>query len=999
MPRPFHLLFVTVAFTSLVSVALFSDEEIIRTFRGREIGPTTMGGRVVDIEVDSKNVHRIFVASASGGLWATENNGSTWKNIFEDEKTISIGDIALDSKAPKTIWVGTGEANNQRSSFWGDGVYKTTDGGKNWINTGLNETHHIGRIVIDPNDSNIVYVAALGHLYTSNEERGLFKTTNGGKTWDKVLYVNDSVGVVDVVIDPSNPKILYAASYERIRRSWDFDGAGPGSAIYKTEDAGHTWKKLTDGLPGGEIGRIGLAIYQKNPKIVFATVSNQNLVTRSDTPRSRNRGGDDDPSEQKENKDETDSNDKKTKDVAKGEQASKDIETPFGFRLKVENGTLTITGLRRTNALARSGIANDQVVTSFGGINLDAKSPNALGAVKSLLGSLKQSDSVLMETKRGDQTISARLSIPSSQQPQQTQVGGEVYRSDDSGVTWKKVNRQPVGGSPAYYYGQIRIDPTDEKRLYMLSVPMYTSVDGGKNWSSVARSVHVDHHAIWVDPNSPNHLMLGNDGGFHQSYDYGKTWDHYFNIPMAQFYAVTADMQKPYHVYGGLQDNGSWGGPSRSGRSGIGYSDWYRVGGGDGFYVQVDPRDSDVLLSESQFGAISKTNRSTGARASIRPRSSNSNERYRFNWNSPILMSVHNPNVVYFGGNKLFKSTTQGGDWAEISEDLTTADPDRLKGNVPHCTITTIAESSIDKQLLMVGTDDGKVQVTTNGGGAWQDLSMNFPFAPKDWWCSRVVLSSHDTSTAFATFTGFREDDFRAFVFKTTDLGKTWTSIIGNLPSEPINVIQEDKINKELLYLGTEFGAYVTLDGGSTWSPIGRLPRVSVQDLLVHSREQDLIIGTHGRGIFIVDDISPLQQMGNKNDGSVHLYTPRTATIYAPISSSSFSGDRKFNGPNPSSSAKVWYRVTNELKDEYQIRIVDISGKELVKMETEQKPGLYSVSVPVGRPSSNFSRGGSRRSGNNRPPTVLSAGQYRVELISKDEKEKQSVVLKVEAAE
>ncbi|MDB4413357.1 hypothetical protein N9189_02415, partial [Pirellulaceae bacterium] len=636
---------------------------------------------------------------------------------------------------------------------------------------------------------------------------------------------------------------------------------------------------------------------------------------------------------------------------------------------------------------------------SFGGINLDAKSPNALGAVKSLLGSLKQSDSVLMETKRGDQTISARLSIPSSQQPQQTQVGGEVYRSDDSGVTWKKVNRQPVGGSPAYYYGQIRIDPTDEKRLYMLSVPMYTSVDGGKNWSSVARSVHVDHHAIWVDPNSPNHLMLGNDGGFHQSYDYGKTWDHYFNIPMAQFYAVTADMQKPYHVYGGLQDNGSWGGPSRSGRSGIGYSDWYRVGGGDGFYVQVDPRDSDVLLSESQFGAISKTNRSTGARASIRPRSSNSNERYRFNWNSPILMSVHNPNVVYFGGNKLFKSTTQGGDWAEISEDLTTADPDRLKGNVPHCTITTIAESSIDKQLLMVGTDDGKVQVTTNGGGAWQDLSMNFPFAPKDWWCSRVVLSSHDTSTAFASFTGFREDDFRAFVFKTTDLGKTWTSIVGNLPSEPINVIQEDKINKELLYLGTEFGAYVTLDGGSTWSPIGRLPRVSVQDLLVHSREQDLIIGTHGRGIFIVDDISPLQQMGNKNDGSVHLYTPRTATIYAPISSSSFSGDRKFNGPNPSSSAKVWYRVTNELKDEYQIRIVDISGKELVKMETEQKPGLYSVSVPVGRPSSNFSRGGSRRSGNNRPPTVLSAGQYRVELISKDEKEKQSVVLKVEAAE
>lgn len=999
MPRPTQFLLFAVAITCLVSSHLSGDETITRSFRGREIGPTTMGGRVVDIEVDVKNVHRIFVASASGGLWATENNGTTWKNIFENEKTISIGDIALDSKDPKTIWAGTGEANNQRSSFWGDGVYKTTDGGKSWTNTGLGDTHHIGRIVVDPNDSNIVYVAALGHLYTSNEERGLFKTIDGGKTWEKVLYVNEFVGVVDVVIDPSNPKILFAASYERLRRSWDFDGAGPGSAIYKTEDAGHTWKKLTDDLPGGDIGRIGLAIYEKNPKIVFATVSNQNLVTRSTTARPRGRREENASADN--TKDEKPETDSKTDETEDKKPESEEIETPFGFKLKSNNGSLQITGLRRTNPFSRSGIANDQIVTSFGGITVGDKTPDSIKAVKALLTNLKQTDSVAIETKSGDKTFSARLSIPEPRQPRRSQVGGEVYRTDDSGVTWKKVNRQPVGGSPAYYYGQIRVDPTNEKRLYMLSVPMYTSVDGGKNWTSVARSVHVDHHAIWVNPKSPNHLMLGNDGGFHQSYDYGKTWDHYFNLPMAQFYAVTADMQTPYHVYGGLQDNGSWGGPSRSGRGGIGYSDWYRIGGGDGFYVQVDPKDSNVFLAESQFGAISKTNRATGARQSIRP--TNPNESYRFNWNSPILMSVHDSNVVYFGGNKLFKSTTQGGNWQEISGDLTTADPDRLQGNVPHCTITTIAESSIDKQLLMVGTDDGKVQVTSNGGESWTDLSSNFPFAPKDWWCSRVVLSSHDESTAFASFTGFREDDFRAFVFKTTDLGKTWTSIVGNLPSEPVNVIQEDKVNKELLYLGTEFGAYVTLDSGMNWNPIGRLPRVSVQDLLVHPRDQDLILGTHGRGIYIVDDISPLQQMDKKKEGLVHLYEPRTATIYSAISSSTFSGDRKFNGPNASSSAKIWYRVTEEFKDGYEIRIVDISGKELVKVEPEQKPGLHSLSVPVGRPTQGIRRGGSGRGssgrGNTRPPTVLPEGQYRVELVSKNEKENQSVVLKVEKGE
>lgn len=971
-------LFASLFLFSLLAPVETQGQDLLSPFKAREIGPTVFGGRVVDIDVDLQAPHRIFVASASGGLFKTENNGTTWTNIFENENTISIGDIALDPTDSNTIWIGTGEANNQRSSLWGDGVYKTTDGGKTWSNMGLVDSHHIGRIVVNPDDSNVVYVAALGHLYSSNEERGLFKTVDGGKTWDKVLYVNEHVGVVDVVINPADPNTLFAATYERLRRAWDFDGAGPGSAIYRSTDAGKSWQKMTKGLPSGEIGRIGIDIYAANPKIVYATVSNQNLqpVRTQRRSASANRTSQSKASTNQE----TESSDK--------------LVTPFGFYIESTDKGFIVSGLPSNHPARRLGLDNKFVIQTLGGVDTG----NAKAFVE-FVEQLKANDRLKLTAKLGDKKITIDVAALPSRLTAPRQIGGEVYRSEDGGDSWKKVNRQPVGGSPAYYYGQIRIDPKNDQRLYMLSVPCYTSTDGGKNWSAVARSVHVDHHALWINPHSPNHIMLGNDGGFHQSYDFGQTMDHYFNIPMSQFYALTVDMQEPYHIYGGTQDNGSWGGPSRGassrrGRGSIGPFDWYRVGGGDGFYVQVDPTDHNFLIAESQFGAIFKINRKTGLRRSIRPRPTQAGERYRFNWNSPILMSFHDPRIIYFGGNKLFKSMNQGDDWEEISQDLTTADPEKLRGNVPHCTITTIAESRRDKKLLMVGTDDGKVQLTSDGGRNWIDLSDNFPFRPAEWWCSRVELSAHDPKIAYATFTGYREDDFRCFVYKTTDLGQTWTSIAGNLPQESVNVIKEDAKNPNLLYMGTEFGCYVTLDGGKSWNSIGSIPRVSVQDLIIHPRDNDLVLGTHGRGFFVIDDITPLQQLGNPTKSAVQLLEPRTIKSYQTQSAPSYSGDRIFRGSSPAEAGKVWYRVQSKSDQKFEIKVVDSQGKTVHTSTTKPEPGLYGIRVVRGS-TGQFTRRG-RTPPQDKNTITVTSGTYEITLNSSPAGETQTVKLVVE---
>ncbi len=1008
------LVFGTLGLANTLSAQSLSEDEL-KNFQAREVGPSATGGRIVDIAVNPKNPYHIFAAAASGGLFETKNNGTTWQCIFQNEGTLSIGDVAVDPSNVKNIWVGTGEANNQRSSLWGDGIYKTEDGGKTWKNMGLKDSHHIGRIIVDPKDSNVVYVAALGHLYSFNEERGLFKTTDGGKTWKKVLYVDEKTGVVDVVIDPTDSNTLYAASYQRLRRAWNFDGAGPGSAIYKTTDGGKSWTKMSGGLPTGNIGRIGLAIYPQNPKVVYASVSNQNPVpARSSTTGSRQSlsakdqespatspGSEWNPVFYHEQESETQESaaDKKSTASSKSDVAQDDsIPTPFGMALDSKaEGVMVGTVDRRGPAYA-AGVRTGMQVVTFGGVA--AKDKKQLVA---FVKNLKPGDRAALVCKTDSETKTFNLQMVAQRaRPvrRARTIGGEVYKTTDAGKSWKKMNRRAAGGSPAYYYGQIRVDPNDENQLYMLSVPVYVSKDGGKNWATNgATSVHVDHHAFWINPDNSDHLLLGNDGGFHVSYDRGKTWDHVFNLNLAQFYAIGVDMQKPYHVYGGLQDNGTWGGPNRSrGGSGVGKFDWYRVGGGDGFYVQPDPTDHNIVYGESQFGVIYRVNKKTGERRSIRPpQSEPGGARDRYNWNSPIMISKHNTNVIYFAGNKLFRSDDQGNHWETISPDLTTADKDKISGNVPHCTITTLAESALDRNMLLVGTDDGKVQWTNDGGKSWIDMSDRMPYRPKNWWCSRVELSHHDKKVAYATFTGYREDDFRPFVFKTVDGGETWSSISNGLPNESVNVLKEDQYNKNLLFLGTEMSAYASLDAGKTWFEFnGGMPRASVQDMVIHPRDSDLILGTHGRGMFIIDDISALQQLDDKAmEQPAIVFKPRTAFSYGfGFGGGSISGNRKWVARNPSRGGKIWYYVSEKAKGKkLSLKIFDVHGREMASYKPKTTPGIHAQSFSFGGQvrGRGFGRGGQQSRS-----TRLRPGTYSIEF-SVDDK-KQRVPLVIEAS-
>lgn len=961
--------------------------EWLKDFQWRSIGPTATGGRVVDIEVDPQDPHHILVASAAGGLWETKNNGTTWNCIFENEGTISIGDIAMDPKDVKTIWIGSGEANNQRSSLAGDGVYKTTDGGKTWKNLGLQDTHHIGRVVIDPQDSNTVYVAALGHLYSANTERGLFKTSDGGKTWDNVLYISPEVGVVDVMVHPENSQIVVAASYERLRQAWNFDGNGPGSAIHRSADGGKTWTRASD-IPGGDIGRIGLAYFAGDPQVMFATVSNQNL--KLPTPAKKQPATTPDESDNTDSDGEQidkDTEDKDTEDKdaeSDGDEPQNDdksvdaaakaaaVDTGFGFHLSVDGESLKVTKLSARSEASQNGVRNGDVLTMMGGTR-----EWTITAAANFLAKVQPGDRIQWVFARGDEFRSVTLSLP--RPGQAAEVGGEIYRSDDAGMTWKKTNRQAVGGFPPYYYGQITVDPQDQNRIYVMSVPVYVSSDGGKTFrQDGAPSVHVDHHAFWVNPKNSNHLMLGNDGGFHISYDRGKTWDYVFNLPLAQFYAITADNQQPYHVYGGLQDNGSWGGPSE-GAGAVTRESWYQVGGGDGFYVQVDPNDHNIVFSESQFGAIGRQNRATGERAFIRPPQSAAEPGGqsvvdRYNWNSPILMSQHDPRTIYFAGNKLFMSFNRGDDWLTISPDLTTNDPTKVIGNVPHCTITTIAESPLDKNYLLVGTDDGKVHITKNRGESWSDISNGFPLQPNRWWCSRVEFSHANKDTAYVSFTGYREDDFRPFVFKTTDAGATWNSIVANLPMENVNVIKQDPRNPAALYVGTEQGVFLSRNDGQSWESIPGLPRVSVQDLLIHPRERDLIVGTHGRGIFIVDDVTPLQETVDAK-AAAHLFSIRDWVITRPPAVSSFAGDRKRPAPNSQAGVVIWYQLSEAVEAKnISLVILDKNGKEVSRLKPETTAGWHRVMFPE---SSGGGRGRARRG---RAAGSAGPGDYRAVL-------------------
>lgn len=758
----------------------------------RNIGPTSQGGRIVDIAAPSDEPFTFYVAFASGGLWKTTNNGASFAPIFDQMPTNIMGDIAIAPSNSKVIWVGTGENNSSRSSYGGFGVYRSLDGGKTWQNKGLNNSDRIGRIVIDPNDANHVYVATLGKLYSEGGERGVYETKDGGETWQQVLAGDDNTGFIDLVISPTDSKVLFAASWERSRKAWNFVEGGENSAVWRSDDAGKTWKRLANGFPTGNgVGRIGLAMSAAAPNVIYASVDHQG--PRADTPA-------------------------ETMALNIKALASMDKDE----FLKHSDQQIEVM-LQRYDLQTSLDAATVREAVSAGSITLkdlvDDITDNSPNALKTPVRSL------------------------------------EVYRSDDLGETWSKTHDDYIPGvysSYGYYFGELRVSPKNPNRLYSLGVKIVRSDDAGKTWQSLdAPHVHADNQAMWIDPNYPDRVLLGNDGGLDISYDGGDHWQRFENLPVGQFYTVNVDMDKPYKVYGGMQDNGTWKGSSQ-----ISWEDnstWSKVLGGDGMHVAIDPRDSSTLYSGYQFGYSFRAD-NTGYH-SIRPRDTLSEPAYRYNWNTPVILSPHNPDILYFGANKLMRSMDKGKSWTAISGDVTTS---KNRGDVPFATITTISESPKQFGVLWVGTDDGNIRASANGGSSWVDVTRKLP---KDKWVSRVEASRYDINRAYIALNGYRDDDIRTYLFRTDNFGKSWKNIASNLPNEAVNVIKEDPINEDIVYVGTDHGVYVSHDRGSSWQQLGTsIPNVPVHDLIVHPRDREIVVGTHGRSIWITD-VLPVQNL------------------------------------------------------------------------------------------------------------------------------------------
>ena len=881
-----------------------------------ELGPVQSGGRIVDIAVNPDRPQEFWLASASGGVWHTTNGGVSFEPQLQNAYTISIGDIAVAPSDPKVLYVGTGEANNQRSSFWGDGVYRSADSGASWTWVGLDGTDHIGRIVVHPDDPDTVYVAALGALYSPNDERGLYKTTDGGKTWDRVLHIDENVGVVDVVMHPQKPNVLFAASYERRRRAWNFEEGGQGSRIWRTEDAGATWKQLDNGLPDGKLGRIGLDCFLRDGDIVYATIENLN-------PRAR-------------------------------------VQPPAGEP----------SGDEPRRSRPRRG----------GGGGRDEAERDALPAAEVLADPVARQEWLDGPEEAQDPRRRARQRL----------VGGEVYRSDDGGDSWTRTHpdEQSVGGSPGYYYGQVRVDPNDADHLWVLSVPVYESRDGGENWtpsgrrrggSTFARGLHVDHHALWIDPADSAHCLLGNDGGIAVTWDEGRTWDHLTHLPILQFYAIGVDNGSPYKIYGGLQDNGTWGFPIHGPTSGgIEAQDAVKVSGGDGFYAVVDPEDCDVVYSESQFGGMLRSNLRTGERRSIKPRARKGDQPLRFNWMTPLVISPHAPHTIYTGSQHVHRSRNRGDDWQTISPDLTSNDVDKKKGDVPHCTITTIAESPVREGVLWVGTDDGRVWRSKDGGGRWDDLTDRFPDDVQGLWVSRVEASPHDADTAFVSFTGYREDVRDAFVFRSDDGGDSWLSIAHELPAEPVNVVRQHPRNPNVLFVGTEMDVHVSIDDGAHWAPLGHgLPRVAAHDLLIHPQHPHLLVGTHGRGVWALD-ASAFEQLNPASLRAPLLALPPSdGVLLRGAYDRGYHGGRRWRVPNPFTTPTFRYVLSQDSETAPKVEVLDATGAVIFETEGPKLAGYHEVTWSSAR-GGGRGRGG-QRGGRNGGGGVR-AGQFAVRI-------------------
>ncbi len=776
---------------ALKQKAALAKTSLVKNIPFKSIGPTVMSGRVVDVDVNPNNTTEFYVGYASGGLWYTNNNGTTLTPVLDNSPTQNIGDIAVDWNNG-TIWVGTGENNSSRSSYAGIGILKSTDKGKTWENVGLLDSHHIGRILINPKNPNEVLVGAIGHLYSPNSERGIFKTTDGGKTWSKTLFIDENTGIIDIATAPENFNVMYAASWERERKAWNFDGDGKNSSIYKSTDAGNTWTKISDesGFPIGDgVGRIGLAVFNEN--IVYALHDSQ--YRRK--PES-----------------------KKT--------------ASFNFSKK------QFENLSSADVLALRNKTLDNYLKAYG-FQEKFRAENA----KQLLrpGGVKPKE--LMTFLENEMAVAFEEPV----------IGAEVFKTTDGGKNWQKTNTMYLDGiysSYGYYFGEIRVDLQDENSIYVLGVGIIKSKDGGKTFTSISsENVHADHQALWVNPKKTGHLIEGNDGGLNISYDDGENWIKLNNAAVGQFYTVYADNQKNYNVYGGLQDNGVWFGPNNAKID----KRWHQTGqnpyksimGGDGMQVQVDDRNPNIVYTGYQFGNYYRLNLETEEQDYIQPKPKKDEKPYRFNWQTPIHLSKHNQDILYLGGNKLHRSLDKGDNWEEISEDLTTGGKE---GNVAYGTLTSISESPFQFGLIYTGSDDGYINITKNGGGNWTRISNNLP---QNLWVSRVIASKFKKERVYATLNGYRFDDFTSYVYVSEDYGQTWKSISSNIPTAAVNVIKEDSENENILYLGTDNGLYVSFNQGNSWEVFSNnLPNVAVHDLVIQPTAKDLIVGTHGRSIY-----------------------------------------------------------------------------------------------------------------------------------------------------
>ena len=785
------------------------QKSLVNNVSFRNIGPSIMSGRVVDVDVNPNETTEFYVAYASGGLWYTNNNGQSFVSVFDSVDILTIGEIAVNWKT-KTIWVGTGEVNSSRSSYAGIGIFRSVNNGKNWDYLGLPESQHVGKIILHPTDNNIAWVAALGHLYSPNKDRGIYKTNDGGKSWKHSLYIDENTGAVDMEINPINPDELYASMWYKTRTASNFEESGKTSGIYKSTNGGDNWELISkegSGFPSGEgVGRIGVAISQLNPNILYAVVDNNfhlpdTALRKTDSTRYVLRD---------------------FKELTKEQFAGLDDKKLGSFISSPRNGVPA----KYTAASIKESVANGKFLPTV------------------IWDFLFDANTALFETPI---------------------IGCELYRSDDAGKSWKKTNTKPLNlySTYGYYFGKVCVSPMNDNKLVLTGVGVELSIDGGKTFKSIDReNVHSDHHVIWMDPKKDSHIINGNDGGCNISYDNG---DHWFkaNTPsVGQFYNITYDMAKPYNVYGGLQDNGTWFGSSTTREN----FNWYDSGenpykginGGDGMQVQVDLRDNKTVYSGSQFGAYTRQNLTTKERKSVRPSRDLGEAPLRYNWQTPILLSKHNQDVFYYGTNKFHRSFSKGDSTTTMSADLTT---NPKQGDVPFGTSSTISESPLRFGLIYVGTDDGNIQVTKDGGYTWDLITKKLP---KGLYVSRVTASAFKEGRVYASLNGYRNDNFLPYLYVSNDYGATWVQIGKDLPNEPINVIKEDIGNENIIYVGTDGGLYVSMDGGNSsmmWNK-GLPYSVPVHDIAIQPRENELILGTHGRSIYIakLDDLQKVAQ-------------------------------------------------------------------------------------------------------------------------------------------